>query len=140
VNQPKLLPNVKTIPLSIKIIGGFFVLIGVLTLSVSIWEVLTVGHPHQGVGVPARPEYQFAAAYLVRVTALIAGVALLAGRAWGRWLLVVWLAYHLVLSLFHSAAAVVVHSVLLGVGAYFLFRPEASLFLVGKSRIRAVRE
>ena len=42
--------------------------------------------------------------------------------------LIVWLAYHVVLSGFHSVSQVVVHSILLGVIAYFLFLLQASAY------------
>jgi hypothetical protein len=65
----------------------------------------------------------------VRLIAIVCGIYLLRGRNWARWLTVVWMAYHVVLSLFHSADQVAVHSVFLAAIAYLLFfRPEANRF------------
>jgi len=64
----------------------------------------------------------------IRLLAVVAAVFMLRGHNWARWLLIVWLAYHIVLSAFHTVSQVVVHSLLLGVIAYFLFRPQASAY------------
>lgn len=53
---------------------------------------------------------------------------MLRGWNWARWLLVVWLAYHVVLSALHSVFEVAVHGFLFGVIAYFLFRTPANAF------------
>jgi len=66
--------------------------------------------------------------YLVRVLAIISGVFMLRGFNWARWLLVVWLAYHVILSGLHSASQVVVHGLLFVVILYFLFRAPARAY------------
>ena len=58
---------------------------------------------------------------LLRVLAVIGGVFLLLGRNWARWLTVAWLAFHVVLSAFHSMEQMAAHAVLLVIVAYFLF-------------------
>ncbi len=70
----------------------------------------------------------------VRLLAVVGGIFTLRGANWGRWLLVVWLTYHVVLSYFHTLSEMAMHAVLLAVIAYFLFRPKASeYFRSGKS-------
>jgi hypothetical protein len=58
-------------------------------------------------------------------------VFLLRGRNWARWGVIVWLAYHVVLSAFHSALAVVIHTLLLAVIGYLLMRPRESAYFRG---------
>ena len=65
---------------------------------------------------------------LVRMLAIISGVFMLRGWNWARWLLVVWLAYHVALSALHSVFEVIVHGLLFGVIVYFLFRAAANAF------------
>ena len=65
---------------------------------------------------------------LVRVTAIVAGIFMLRGRNWARWVAVVWIAYHVVLSGFHSTRELIMHAILFAVFAYFLFRPAASIY------------
>ena len=64
----------------------------------------------------------------VRLCAVAGGILLLRGADWGRWILAVWMVYHVVLSAFHSIEQTAMHAVLFSVIAYFLFRPEATEF------------
>ena len=76
-------------------------------------------------------EYDLVWVCLVRLMAILCGVFMLRGRNWARWLLLVWTAYHVILSAFHSLSAFVIHSLLLVVVAYFLFRRQASAYFRG---------
>lgn len=55
--------------------------------------------------------------------AVIAGVFLLLGQNWARWLAVVWIAFHVVLSAFHSWGEAAVHAAFLVLIAGALFWP-----------------
>jgi fatty acid desaturase len=65
---------------------------------------------------------------LVRLLAIVGAVFLLFGQNWARWLLIIWLAYHVILSGFHSVSQVFIHSLLLIVIAWFLLRPRTSAY------------
>jgi len=67
-------------------------------------------------------------AALVGLLALLAGVYLFRAANWARWLAVVWIAFHVILSAFHSFPQLVFHSLLCAAFAYFLFRPRANEF------------
>lgn len=69
---------------------------------------------------------------LLRLLALGIGVGLLRGARAARWLAVLWLAYHVGLSLFHDAGELVTHAVLLALVAYLLFRHDADAFFAGE--------
>ena len=69
--------------------------------------------------------------FLVRLIAVVCGVYMLRGSNWARWLTVVWIAYHVILSGFHSLDELAAHSVLFAVSAYVLFRPEAMKYFRG---------
>jgi hypothetical protein len=58
---------------------------------------------------------------------------MLRGLNWARWLLAVWMAYHVVLSILHSPVELMMHVLLFGVMGYFLFRPQASAYFRGRS-------
>jgi len=62
----------------------------------------------------------------IRVLAIVGGIFLLVGRNWARWLMAAWLAFHVVVSAFHSMQEFVMHFILLLLFAYFIFRPPAS--------------
>jgi hypothetical protein len=65
-------------------------------------------------------------AVLVNVIALICGVWMLRRQNWARWLAVVWIGFHVILSVFHSPRELIGHAVLLVAIAFFLFRPRAN--------------
>jgi hypothetical protein len=63
---------------------------------------------------------------LVRLVAIVCGVFMLRGSNWARWLAMVWIGFHLVISIFHSFGQLAFHSLLFVVFAYILFRPPAT--------------
>lgn len=65
---------------------------------------------------------------LIRLMAIVCGACMLTGRNWARWLAVAWMAYHAVLSAFHSWFDVAVHGAMLAVFVYVLFRRSASRY------------
>jgi hypothetical protein len=65
---------------------------------------------------------------LVRIMAVVGGVFLLTGHGWARWLLLVWLAFHVVLSAFHSLSECLAHLALLMAVGYFLLGSPASRY------------
>ena len=110
-------------PRSITIISWLFIAVGIIALLYHL-----VPH-HMPAGNEQRPiEPDIVWVCLVRALAVLCGVFMLRGHNWARWLLVVWLAYHVILSGFHSLMQVAVHGLLFAVIAYFLFRPQASAY------------
>ena len=108
-------------PLSITVIGWLFVAAGAVGLAYHATEFRTT-----------RPfQYDVLWVCLVRLLAILCGLLVLRGRNWARWGLLVWIAYHVILSAFHALSELVIHSVLFAVIAYFLFRPQASAYFRG---------
>jgi hypothetical protein len=105
-------------PLSVTVIGGLFLVAGL------------VGIAYHATDFKAQGFFQSDLVWVcfVRFLAIIGGSFLLRGSNWARWLLVVWMAYHVVLSAFHTPFELIMHSLLLAVIAYFLFRPAASVY------------
>ena len=105
-------------PHSVTVIGILFLAAGSIGLAYHATELKTAGpFPYDAVWV-----------CLVRLLAIIGSVFMLRGANWARWLLVIWLAYHVILSGVHSAWELIVHGLLLAVIAWFLFRRPASVF------------
>ena len=71
---------------------------------------------------------------LVRLLAIIAGVFILRGADWARWLALAWLGLHVILSAFNSIPETLMHLALLAVIAYVLLRPEASAYFRADKR------
>ena len=67
-------------------------------------------------------------AVLVNLIALIGGVWMLRRQNWARWLAIAWMAFHVILSVFHSPRELIVHALFLAAIAYFLFRPRVNVW------------
>jgi hypothetical protein len=101
-------------PLSVTIIAWLFIATGTVGLVYHATEFKTDGSF----------QYEVALICLIRLFAIVCGVFMLRGKDWARWGLLVWIAYHVVLSVFHTLFELVMHSLLLAVVAWFLLRPK----------------
>jgi len=107
-------------PLSVTVVACMFIAAGVVGLAYHATEFTTDG----------RFQYDVVWVCIVRLLAIVFGVFMLRGNNWARWGLLVWMAYHVVLSAFHTPTELIVHGLLLAVIAYFLVRPEASNYFL----------
>jgi len=106
-------------PLPISVISALFVAVGAVGLAYHVTEL-----------DPRRPfEWELLWVLLLRLLAVVGGVYLWLGRCWARWLLFGWMAYHIVLSAFHSMRELGMHTVLFGVVTFFLLRPGSVAWL-----------
>lgn len=108
-------------PLSVALIGYLFILAGATGLIYHIRE-FDPRHPFafDSLWVP-----------LIRVVAIVAGAYILQGKNWARWLALLWMLFHVILSAFHPINELVVHVLLLAVFAYFLLRPQSAEYFRG---------
>jgi hypothetical protein len=109
-------------PYSVAAVGLLFVASGLLGLAYHLGEFKR-WHPFP---------YELLLISALRLVAIVGGVYVLRGRNWARWMAVAWMAFHVVLSAFHSVAQLVVHSVLLALIAGILFRAPATKYFVRK--------
>lgn len=65
---------------------------------------------------------------LIFIVAILSGAYMLRGHNWARWLALAWIAFHVVLSIFHNLPELVVHASLCALVAFFLFRSAASRY------------
>ena len=103
-------------PLAVIVISCLFIAAGVVGLAYHAGEFT------------ARPPLEYALVCFVRLLAILCGVFMLRGSNWARWLSLAWLAYHVVLSAFHSRSELLTHALLLAAIAFFLFRPRVSAY------------
>jgi uncharacterized membrane protein len=101
-------------PLSVTIIGCLFIVAGLVGLVYHISE--------------SPPDDRIVLISIVRVIAVVGGVFLLRGHNWARWLMLAWLAFHAVVSAFHSLSDFMPHVVLLMVVGYILLGPPTSKY------------
>lgn len=109
-------------PLSVTIVGCVFVAAGLVGLAYHVPEFNSQ---------PFHSELIWAA--LVRLLAVVSGVYILRGRDWARWLALAWMAFHVVLSGFHSAGELAMHAILLAAIGFFLLRPPAAPYFRSRS-------
>jgi hypothetical protein len=100
-------------------------------LYLAVGAVGFVYHLHEALG---RPSFQYDDV-LIEVTELIAfvaGVFLLYGRNWARWVAVAWIAVHVVFIAFESFRGFAFHLVICILIAWALFEPKASQYFRGE--------
>ena len=117
-------------PISVTVISCLFIATGVIGLAYHATE-FKAQRPFQ---------YEVVWVFFVRLLAIVCGVSMLRGSNWARWLLLVWIAYHVILSAFHSPSELVVHSLLLVVVAWFLLRARAAAYFRGAKAEPAAKE
>ena len=109
-------------PLSVTIIGWLFIAVGTIGIAYHSTEF----------NRQAPFDFEVVSALLVRGLAIVCGAFLIKGVNWARWLLIGWMALHVVLSLFHSLSEKAMHVLVLAVIGFLLFRlPAAAYFRRG---------
>lgn len=115
-------------PFSVTVIGCIFIAAGVIGFAYHVTEF-------------KRPfEQGIVWVCFLRLLAILGGVFVLRGNNWARWLLLGWIAYHVILSALHSLSELVVHGLLFAVVAYVLLRPKASSYFRGARAKPAQRQ
>ena len=109
-------------PLAITIIGWFFILAGIVGFVYHFYEYLSTSFDGEAIVV-----------LVVRMLAIIGGILLLKAHNLGRWLLIGWMAYHLVLSFYHNTMQVFMHTVFLLVLLIVFFHPRVRRFFKDKT-------
>src|SRR5271163_1309470 len=71
---------------------------------------------------------------LIQLLAVVAGAFMLRGGNWARWLAVAWIAFHVIVSAFHSLREFAIHCLFFTVIAWYLFRPEAGRYFCGETK------
>jgi hypothetical protein len=68
---------------------------------------------------------------LTEFLAILAGAFLLRRRNWARWLALAWIAFHVILSVFHPFSELAVHCLFFAVTVWAIFRPESTRYFRG---------
>ena len=105
-------------PLAVTILSWLLIVVGLVGLVYHAQE-LDLRQPFQNDTVWVE---------LVRVVAIVSGIFMLRGRYWARLLAMAWIAFHVVISIFHSWSQVAMHALILLVFAFFLSRPAANRY------------
>jgi len=110
-------------PLSVTIIGWLYLVMGV------------AGFAYHLTGLRVKHQFQSDVIWveLIFLLAIVSGAYMLRGHNWARWLAIAWMAFHVVLSIFHTISELAIHSLLCAALAYFLFRAAASRYFRSSS-------
>ena len=103
-------------PRSITIISWLFIIFGSIALLSGV--------------LPFRDLMSHWYVHLSRVLMIVAGVFMLKGHNWARWLLVLWIAFHIIISALHSTLFLLMHVVIFSVILYFVFRRQSSSYFL----------
>jgi hypothetical protein len=106
-------------PLPVTLIAWIYIVTGTFGIAFHLKEFS---------GQPPGSHYEIVWITLVRLLAVLAGIYLLRARNWARWLAIVWMAFHAAVSVFHSLPELAMHTALLAVFGYFLWRREANAY------------
>ena len=101
-------------PFQVTVLGWLFIVVGIVSTADHLWK-----------GTLDRWTIPIV---LVGVVAVVAGVFLLRGARWARWLLLAWLAFHVAVSALNSPSVALPHAVLLLVVGYVLLGPPTSKY------------
>jgi hypothetical protein len=114
-------------PLAITIVSWIFIAVGCISLVVNLRPINEV--PAQLLSeLKGQHHIELWFVVISAVSALVGGVFMLYGCNWARWLLVVWFAFHVIISLLHSRIEVLIHTLLFGVLLFLVFRRPASAY------------
>ncbi len=110
----------KTCPPTITLLSFLFVAIGVISTAVHVWQ-FNISRP---------TFFEETGIYLIGTLAVVAGIYMLRGRNWARWLALGWISFHVIVAAFNQSigmaiVGLVIHAVFVALLAWFLFRRES---------------
>jgi len=113
-------------PRSIIVVSLLFILLGLITLVHAAVELINTTDRLTDL----KSHWMI---YLSAVAAIVGGVFLFKGQNWARWLLVLWMAFHIVVGALHGIVTLLTHVAIFAVILFFLFRRPASSYF--KNRV-----
>lgn len=115
-------------PGSVTLVGWLFLCLGVVTAAAAGLGMLGI----VGGGAAGRaPASEMLPMVAVQLAAAVGGWLVLRRSSAGRWLLVGWMSYHVILSGLHAPLELLVHGGMLALLVYVLFRREARDYFRG---------
>ncbi len=124
-------------PRMITVIGWGFIAIGCVTILKDIVPLILPGRAQALAELKAVWFTDLLPAWTIRALAVVAGVGVLRGFNWARWLLVVWMGFHVGLSARGQLPDLIVHGALSVLVVYFLFRPRAAQYFKPRQALPA---
>jgi hypothetical protein len=116
-------------PLTVTIVGILFIIVG-------IGSLLKAFRPLLGGGTAMITGHEFmdsSFVFVSAVVALISGIFVMRGANWARWLCLLWMAFHVVVSIFHNTTELLVHLLWMLVLIFFLMFGKAGIYFRAKA-------
>ncbi|HEX4757780.1 MAG TPA: hypothetical protein VH308_07350 [Terracidiphilus sp.] len=110
--------NVSKRPVSILILSCLYIAVGVIGFAYYFPELMA--YRQDAVWIE-----------LTEALAILAGLFMLLGHNWARWLALVWMAFHVAIS-FPVLRQIAMHSMIFTVIAWLLLRPGAGRYFAGR--------
>lgn len=111
----------KARPLSITIISWLFMIFGSIALLSGLLPF--VGANTAQLIAELKQHWMV---HLSRLVQVLSGLFMLRRHNWARWLLVVWVVFHIVVGALHGWIQFLIHILIFSVILFFLFRPRAN--------------
>jgi hypothetical protein len=108
-------------PLTVTIISCVFIAAGTIGIIHHAAELKQIASNPEGIWI-----------LVVRLLAIVGGIFSLRGANWARWLLVVWIAFHVVISFSRTSAELMMHAFVMILTIVALFHPKANAYFQKK--------
>ena len=115
-------------PLSITVVSWIFIATGCISLVRGLLPLVRASASKHIAELNAQELVDVGIVSASGLLAILGGVFMLHSFNWARWLCVVWMGFHFMVSILHSLFELAVHSVLFAVILFFLFQPRASAY------------
>ena len=119
-------------PISILILSILFIAVGLGGLIVGGWTLLL---PTSSDALTPHGATDASLKLVSGALAVTSGVFMLRAANWARWLCLVWLALHVLLSYFHAWSELLAHALLLVIAIYILFRPAVTKYFSSQTNL-----
>ena len=96
-------------PITVTLLSIVFILIGVANTYKAIRPFFGSTSAH----ITGHEVMDSSFVFVSAILALVGGIFMLRGANWGRWLVLIWMALHVVLSIFHNPVELAIHSLVL---------------------------
>jgi hypothetical protein len=95
-------------PIIVTILSILFILIGIANTAKAVWPLLGGSGAH----ITGHELMDSSFVFVSAVLAFLGGVLMLRGANAGRWLVLIWMGLHVVLSIFHRPVELAIHSLM----------------------------
>jgi hypothetical protein len=105
----------KNCPPTVTLLSFLFVAVGVISTAVHVWQF----------NITRPTKLEVAGVFAIGTLAVVAGIYMLRGRNWARWLALGWISFHVIVAAFNQPLGLVIHGVFVVLLAWLLFRRES---------------